>query len=32
MPAYDAKTLSEKDLDDLVAYLLKVSSKQGGAQ
>jgi cytochrome c oxidase cbb3-type subunit III len=32
MPAYDAKTLSEKDLDDLVAYLLKVSSEQGGAQ
>jgi cytochrome c oxidase cbb3-type subunit III len=32
MPAYDAKTLSEKDLDDLVAYLLKVSTEQGGVQ
>jgi cytochrome c oxidase cbb3-type subunit III len=32
MPAYDAKTLSEKDLDDLVAYLLKVSTEEGGAQ
>jgi cytochrome c oxidase cbb3-type subunit 3 len=32
MPAYDAKTLSEKDLDDLLAYLLKVSTDQGGAQ
>jgi cytochrome c oxidase cbb3-type subunit 3 len=32
MPAYDAKTLSEKDLDDLVAYLLKVSTGQGAAQ
>jgi cytochrome c oxidase cbb3-type subunit III len=27
MPAYDEKTLSEKDLGDIVAYLLDVSSK-----
>jgi cytochrome c oxidase cbb3-type subunit 3 len=32
MPAYDANRLSEKDLDDLVAYLLKLSTEQGGAQ
>ena len=27
MPPYDAKTLSDKDLNDLVAYLLSVSAK-----
>jgi len=32
MPAYDTNRLSEKDLDDLVAYLLKLSTEQGGAQ
>jgi cytochrome c oxidase cbb3-type subunit III len=32
MPAYDTNRLSEKDLDDLVAYLLKHSTEPGGAQ
>jgi len=32
MPAYDAKTVGEKDLDDLIAYLLKIGSEQGGPQ
>jgi putative heme-binding domain-containing protein len=32
MPAYDTNRLSEKDLDDLVAYLLKLSTEPGGAQ
>jgi cytochrome c oxidase cbb3-type subunit III len=27
MPAYDAKTLSDKDLQDIVAYLITVSAK-----
>jgi len=27
MPPYDAKMLSDKDLNDLVAYLLSVSAK-----
>jgi cytochrome c oxidase cbb3-type subunit 3 len=31
MPAYDSKTLSDKDLNDLIAFLLAASS-QGGAQ
>src|SRR6266568_307466 len=31
MPAYDTKTLSEKDLQDIVAFLLSVGS-QGGVQ
>ncbi len=31
MPAYDAKTLPEKDLNDLIAFLLAASS-QGGAK
>ena len=31
MPAYDMKTLSEKDLQDIVAFLLSVGS-QGGVQ
>jgi cytochrome c oxidase cbb3-type subunit 3 len=32
MPVYDTETLSEKDLDDLVSYLLKVSTELGGAK
>lgn len=32
MPAYDSKTLSDKDLDDLIAFLLHISSEQGAAQ
>jgi cytochrome c oxidase cbb3-type subunit 3 len=32
MPAYDTNRLSEKDLDDLLAFLLKVSTEEGGAQ
>jgi cytochrome c oxidase cbb3-type subunit III len=32
MPVYDTETLSEKDLDDLVSYLLKVSTEPGGAK
>jgi cytochrome c oxidase cbb3-type subunit 3 len=32
MPAYDGKMLPEKDLQDLVAYLLAVGSANGGAQ
>lgn len=32
MPVYDQKMLSEKDLQDLIAYLLKVSAPAGGAQ
>ena len=32
MPAYDTNRLSEKDLDDLVAYLLRLSTEPGGAQ
>jgi cytochrome c oxidase cbb3-type subunit III len=31
MPAYDSKTLPDKDLNDLIAFLLAASS-QGGAQ
>jgi len=31
MPAYDAKSLPEKDLKDLIAFLLAASEK-GGAQ
>jgi putative heme-binding domain-containing protein len=30
MPAYDAKTLPEKDLKDLIAFLLAASSQGGG--
>jgi cytochrome c oxidase cbb3-type subunit III len=30
MPAYDAKTLPEKDLKDLIAFLLAASEKGGG--
>jgi mono/diheme cytochrome c family protein len=26
MPAYDAKTLSDKELEDIVAYLVSVSA------
>jgi cytochrome c oxidase cbb3-type subunit III len=32
MPAYDGKMLPEKDLQDIVAYLLAVGSAAGGAQ
>jgi cytochrome c oxidase cbb3-type subunit 3 len=32
MPAYDPKMLSEKDLQDIVAYLLAVGSPEGGAK
>jgi putative heme-binding domain-containing protein len=28
MPAYDAKTISDKDLQDIIAYLLSVSAPQ----
>ena len=30
MPVYDEKTLSQRDLQDLIAYLMKVSSQAGG--
>jgi cytochrome c oxidase cbb3-type subunit III len=32
MPAYDEKMLPDKDLQDIVAYLLAVSAATGGAQ
>jgi putative heme-binding domain-containing protein len=32
MPAYDEKMLPEKDLQDIVAFLLSVSAPSGGAQ
>jgi cytochrome c oxidase cbb3-type subunit III len=32
MPAYDPKMLPEKDLQDIVAYLLAVGSPEGGAK
>ena len=32
MPAYDPKMLSDKDLQDIVAFLLSVGSASGGAQ
>jgi putative heme-binding domain-containing protein len=32
MPAYDEKTLPEKDLKDVVAYLLSVGAPSGGAR
>jgi cytochrome c oxidase cbb3-type subunit 3 len=32
MPAYDGKMLPDKDLQDIVAYLLAVGSANGGAQ
>jgi cytochrome c oxidase cbb3-type subunit III len=32
MPAYDEKMLPDKDLQDIVAYLLSVSAATGGAQ
>ena len=32
MPAYDPKMLPEKDLQDLIAYLLAASSDTGGGK
>jgi hypothetical protein len=32
MPAYDEKMLPEKDLQDIVAYMLAVGSTSGGGQ
>jgi mono/diheme cytochrome c family protein len=32
MPAYDPKMLPEKDLQDIVAYLLAVGAADGGAK
>ena len=32
MPAYDEKMLSDKDLQDIIAYLLLVASPNGGAR
>ena len=32
MPAYDQKMLSDKDLQDIVAFLLSLGAPSGGAQ
>jgi hypothetical protein len=32
MPAYDGKTLPEKDLNDILAFLINRLQAQGGAQ
>jgi putative heme-binding domain-containing protein len=32
MPAYDQKMLSDKDLEDIVGFLLSVGAPSGGAQ